>query len=89
MRAHVHHAPGDVVLHETWKSCIKPEGQYGGAEVGDDEIVELQRGGTGFAAHDKDLEAKKRFLLGPGSGLADLRGQNASAASKFGLRFTN
>lgn len=48
-----------------------------------------QRGGTGFAAHDKELQAKKRFLLGPGSGLADLRGQHAGPTSKFGLRFSN
>lgn len=31
-------------------------------------------------------QAKKRFLLGPGSGLADRRGQTAGPTSKFGLR---
>jgi hypothetical protein len=35
------------------------------------------------------LQAKRRFLLGPGSGLADLRGQHSGATSKFGLRFNN
>ncbi|PSC69552.1 Nitric oxide synthase-interacting [Micractinium conductrix] len=64
---------GDVVLKETWDKCIKPDGHYGGKPVGDEDVLELQRGGTGFAAHDKDLQAKKRFLLGPGSGLADRR----------------
>ncbi|KAI3437726.1 hypothetical protein D9Q98_000174 [Chlorella vulgaris] len=80
---------GDVVLKETWERCIKPDGHYDGKQVGEEDVLELQRGGTGFAAHDKELQAKKRFLLGPGSGMADLRGQHASAASKFGLRFSN
>ena len=31
-------------------------------------------------------QAKKRFLLGPGSGLADRRGQTAGPTSKFGLK---
>jgi nitric oxide synthase-interacting protein len=78
-----------VVLKETWERCIKPDGHYDGKQVGEEDVLELQRGGTGFAAHDKELQAKKRFLLGPGSGMADLRGQHASAASKFGLRFSN
>ena len=44
----------------------------------------------GFAAHDKEhTSTAKYFAMGPGSGLADLRGQNASAASKFGLRQWN
>lgn len=77
------------MLKETWDKCIKPDGHYGGKPVGDEDVLELQRGGTGFAAHDKDLQAKKRFLLGPGSGLADRRGQTAGATSKFGLRFNN
>ncbi|EFN55862.1 hypothetical protein CHLNCDRAFT_145441 [Chlorella variabilis] len=80
---------GDVVLKETWERCIKGDGSYGGVPVGEDDVLELQRGGTGFAAHDKELQAKKRFLLGPGSGLADLRGQHQGPTSKFGLRFNN
>ncbi|KAL4451668.1 hypothetical protein ABPG75_007330 [Micractinium tetrahymenae] len=80
---------GDVVLQETWDKCIKPDGHYGGKEVTEGDVLELQRGGTGFAEHDRDLQAKKRFLLGPGSGLADLRGQLGGGTSKFGLRFNN
>lgn len=80
---------GDVVLQETWEKCIRPDGHYQGKAVGPEDVLELQRGGTGFAEHDKELQTKKRFLLGPGSGLADRRGQNASAPSKFGLRFNN
>lgn len=80
---------GDVVLKETWETCIRPEGSYGGQAVTDDDVLELQRGGTGFAAHDKQVQAKKYFALGVGSGLADRRGQNGGAASKFGLRFNN
>lgn len=33
------------------------------------------------------VQAKKRFLLGPGSGLADRRGQTGGPTSKFGLRW--
>jgi hypothetical protein len=80
---------GDVVLKETWEKCIRPDGHYGGKDVGEGDVLELQRGGTGFAAHDKELQAKKRFLLGPGSGLADLRGQHSGPTSRFGLRFNN
>ena len=78
-----------MVLKETWEKCIKEDGHYDGKTVGEEDVLELQRGGTGFAAHDKELRAKKRFLLGPGSGMALLRGQNAGAPSKFGLRFNN
>lgn len=77
-----------MVLEETWKNCIKPEGSYNGKAVTQDDIVELQKGGTGFAAHDK-VEAKQYFALGAGSGLADRRGQQGGGASKFGLRFMN
>lgn len=81
---------GDVVLEETWRACIRPEGRYGGKAVGDADVLELQRGGTGFAEHDKGaVQAEKFFALGAGSGMADRRGQNASASSKFGLRFSN
>ena len=33
------------------------------------------------------VESKTEFMLGAGSGLADGRGQNRGATSKFGLRF--
>ena len=53
-------------------------------------MVKLQRGGTGFAAHDGDkTESKKFYHLGPGSGLADLRGQHQGTASRGGLVFHN
>jgi hypothetical protein len=47
---------GDVVLKETWEKCIRPDGHYGGKDVGEGDVLELQRGGTGFAAHDKELQ---------------------------------
>lgn len=81
---------GAVVLEETWRRCIKPEGSYNGVKVDESDILELQRGGTGFAEHDKDaLQAAKYFAVGVGSGLADLRGQNATGGSLFGLRMMN
>lgn len=80
---------GDVVLEHTWKTCILPEGSYKGTPVGPDDVIELQRGGTGFSAHDKSLQVTRHFTLGPGSGLADLRGQHHGPTSKFGLRFNN
>lgn len=45
---------GDVVHYDTWTKLIKPDGSYGGKPIGDDDVIELQRGGTGFAAHDQD-----------------------------------
>lgn len=48
-------------------------------------------GGSGFAGGKQSdkLQSDKKFLLGPGSGKADLRGQAAGGASRFGLSFMN
>jgi nitric oxide synthase-interacting protein len=79
---------GDVVLEATWKKCIKPDGNWQGVAVSADDVFELKGGGTGFAEHDGDVEAKKFFALGSGSGLADRRGQGTEGTgSKFGLRY--
>lgn len=81
---------GDVVEEETWKKCILPEGSWDGKPVTADDAVKLQSGGTGFAEHDgMASQSSKYFELGPGSGLADRRGQSAGGGSKFGLRFLN
>lgn len=81
---------GDVMLHETYQTCVKPEGQYNGVRVKEKDVIELQRGGTGFAAHDgKKAQAQKHWHLGQGSGLADIRGQSATMPSKGGLAFWN
>ena len=53
------------------------------------DVLDLQKGGTGFAAHDRQAQSKKHFAVGMGSGMADIRGQNASVTSRFGLRFSN
>ena len=63
---------GDVLLKETWERCVKPDGAYGGVAVGEEDVLELQRGGTGFAAHDKDLQARGAGLPGVFEGV--LRG---------------
>lgn len=44
------------MLKETWETCIRPDGSYQGVPVGPEDALELQRGGTGFAAHDKELQ---------------------------------
>ncbi|KAI8471896.1 MAG: hypothetical protein J3K34DRAFT_416046 [Monoraphidium minutum] len=81
---------GDVMLESTYETCVKPEGSYKGKKVGPKDVIKMQTGGTGFAAHDGDkVQAKKHWLLGPGSGRADLRGQHQGPKSGFGLVFNN
>ena len=76
------------MLHETYEKCIKPEGHYNGKKIKDSDVIELQKGGTGFAAHDgKETQSSKHWILGPGSGRADLRGQHQGPRSATGLTF--
>ncbi|KAF6256994.1 hypothetical protein COO60DRAFT_1702037 [Scenedesmus sp. NREL 46B-D3] len=72
---------GDVLLEETYKTCIKPDGHSKARKWG---------GGTGYAGRDgAKAQVKKHFHLGPGSGRADLRGQHQGPKSHFGLQFYN
>ncbi len=80
---------GDVMLQHTYNKYVKPDGAYDGVPIGERDVIELQRGGTGFAAHDKNAQVEKYWALGPGSGLADLRGQHQGTRSAFGLSFNN
>ncbi|DBA91103.1 hypothetical protein WJX77_006701 [Trebouxia sp. C0004] len=83
-------ATGDVMLSETYKSCVKPDGKYNGHKIKHKDAIELKKGGTGFALHDgKDVQASKYYALGPGSGKADLRGQHQGPRSATGLIFMN
>jgi len=69
---------------------VRPEGQFNGVRVRERDVVKLQKGGTGFAEHDGSKTKSEKFWhLGPGSGLADLRGQHQGAPSKGGLTFMN
>lgn len=78
------------MLKQTYKKMVQPEGMYNGTAVKESDVIELQKGGTGFAAHDgAATEAKKFYQLGPGSGRADLRGQHTAARSLGGLVFNN
>ena len=78
------------MLKETYEKCIKPEGAFNGHPLRKGDVVELQGGGTGFAAHDGDrVVAEHHWTLGPGSGKQDLRGQHHGATSRGGLNFTN
>ena len=77
------------MLKKTYDKFVRPEGVYDGKKVSKSDVIELQRGGTGFVAHDKDTKAKKYWHLGPGSGLTDLRGQHKGPTSHSGLMFMN
>ena len=76
---------GHAVSEEAWIKVVKDEGTYDGHRV--KGVIRLQRGGSGFAGSGTQVESKTEFMLGAGSGLADGRGQNRGATSKFGLRF--
>ncbi|KAF8059185.1 TCAF2 [Scenedesmus sp. PABB004] len=43
---------GDVVLEETYKACIKPEGEWRGHKLRERDVIKLKTGGTGFAGRD-------------------------------------
>lgn len=54
------------------------------------DVIKLVGGGTGFAGKEgQKLQSDRKYMLGPGTGKADLRGQAAGGASKFGLSFQN
>lgn len=81
---------GDVLLEETYKTCVKPEGRFEGIKVREKDVIKLQGGGTGFVAHDGEkVQSKKHYTLGPGSGRQDLRGQHQGPRSAGGLVFMN
>jgi nitric oxide synthase-interacting protein len=62
-----------------------------GCKVLEKDVIKLVTGGTGFAGGKQGdkLQSDKKYTLGPGSGKADLRGQAAGGASRFGLSFMN
>lgn len=77
-------------MWDTYQKYIKPEGEYNGKQIHEDDVIELQKGGTGFAQHDGEkIQSSKFWALGPGSGKQDLRGQHHGAQSKGGLIFRN
>ena len=78
------------MCYESYVKCVKPDGKYDGKTVKEKDVIELVRGGTGFAMHDGEaVQAKRFYHLGPGSGRQDLRGQHQGTRSAFGLTFTN
>lgn len=76
---------GDAVSEEAYKVVIAKDGAHDGKKV--KSAIRLQKGGSGFAASGTQVESKKAFMLGAGSGLADSRGQHRGGASRFGLKF--
>lgn len=79
-----------MVLKETYDLCIKPDGAFNGKTLRKGDVVDLEGGGTGFAARDGERGmAERHWTLGPGSGKQDLRGQHHGASSRGGLNFAN
>ena len=76
---------GDAVSEEAYKMVIARDGAHDGKKV--TGAIRLQKGGSGYAASGTQVESKKAFALGAGSGLADSRGQHRGGASRFGLKF--
>jgi nitric oxide synthase-interacting protein len=75
---------GDVLLLDVYKKFVEPYGMYNGVKISG--LIQLQKGGTGYVAHDgKSIKASKYTYLGLGSGLTDLRGQHSGAGVKTGL----
>ena len=68
---------GAAVSEEAYDKVLAREKEWDGRRI--KGVVKLQRGGSGFAASGTQVESKKAFALGAGSGLADSRG----APSKF------
>jgi len=80
-------ATGDAISEECYKRFVAKDGVYNGVKIKPKEVIRLQRGGTGFAGSGSQVEAKRYAPVGLGSGLADSRGQNRAAGSRFGLTF--
>lgn len=77
---------GDALGEDCYRRFVEPDGSYGGKRVRPQDVIRLERGGTGFAATSK-VEAQTYTLLGVGSGMSDNRGQHAAGRSKFaGMR---
>ena len=75
---------GAAVSKEAYDKVLAREKEWDGRRI--KGVVKLQRGGSGFAASGTQVESKKSFLVGAGSGLADSRGQHRRR-EQVGLRF--
>merc|ERR1712224_598503 len=59
---------GTVMLYDTYKNLVEPDGVYDGNRIQKADVIELQKGGTGYASHDwESVKASKRTVLGLGS----------------------
>mmetsp|Transcript_5087 Transcript_5087/g.18521 ORF Transcript_5087/g.18521 Transcript_5087/m.18521 type:complete len:317 (+) Transcript_5087:189-1139(+) len=76
---------GDVMLESVYNRVVKPEGRYNGVKIRDKDVIKLRKGGTGFAAGGAQVESKKFYHLGHGSGLQEQRGEHRGPRSAFGL----
>lgn len=77
---------GDVFLLDVFKKFVEPTGIYNGHLFDNTDLIEIQKGGTGYTAHDGlSILASKNTNLGIGSGMTDLRGQHSGTGAKSGL----
>ena len=51
------------MLHETYTSCIKPDGIYEGKTIKASDVIELQRGGTGVMLCQAITYQLQKFLF--------------------------
>ena len=54
---------GDVMLYQTWKRIVEPEGEFEGKKVSPEDVLELRGGGTGFVDHDKEATESAKYFL--------------------------
>ena len=55
---------GLVMKKKTYETLVKPDGELNGKAVSPKDVVEIQKGGTGFSAHDKNSQSKKHYAVG-------------------------
>lgn len=74
------------MLYDIYKKFVEPFGIFNGHKIIISDLIVLQKGGTGYAAHDsKSIKTSKFTYMGLGSGMTDLRGQHSGAGVKTGL----
>ena len=61
---------GEAISEDAYKRIIEKEGSYNGKRVRPKDVCRLQKGGCGYAGSGTQVESKKHFIVGAGSGRA-------------------